>query len=356
MAHIVGQSTDARSPRGGHPLNPDLRDSADNLILLCADEHAEIDAQGALDVFTVERLRRLKLEHEDRIRHLTGLGPHRATTVVRVVGSVHGQAVELSRSAAVDAVTARSRFPLFLESYSRHGVEVDLRHLPGEYCAPSQDARSAAAESRSYYRYATRALDEVIKNQLRAGIDRGSVQHVSVFGFARLPLLVHLGSLLDDTVPTDVYQRHRHEQSWIWPVEAGPATEFTVRVDQDVPAGEEAVVVMNVSGTIARREIPSGLAALRRYEISPVNAPTHPDILRQQASLQSLENTIRRFLASLEIEAKTLRRLHVLPAVPMSAAVTLGRTHHPQVHPQLVIYERLAGQYVPTLEVGPATG
>ncbi|MER8103378.1 SAVED domain-containing protein [Kitasatospora sp. NPDC094016] len=353
-AHIVGQSTDARSPRGGHALSPVLRGNVDNLILLCPRDHAEIDAQGALDVFTVERLRRVKQDHEDRIRHVTGLGQDRTTTVVRVLGSVHGQAVELSQDAAALAVTAVGRFPRFLNSYARHGIEVDLQRILGEFCDPSQDAQSAAASSRSYYEYAVRAIGDVLRHQLREGIERGVVQHVSVFGFARLPLLVYLGSVLDDTVPTDVYQRHRPEQSWTWPAETGSATAFTVCVDQDVPADDEAVVVMNVSGTIARHEVPAALTALRRYEISPVGRSTHPDILRQQASLQSLETTMRGFLASLETEAKTLRRLHVLPALPMSAAVALGRTHHPQVHPELVIYERLAGRYVATLEVGRA--
>ncbi|MFJ9447820.1 SAVED domain-containing protein [Kitasatospora sp. NPDC101235] len=235
------------------------------------------------------------------------------------------------------------------------GIEVDLQQVPGEFCDPSQDAQSAAASSRSYYRYAVKVIDDVIRHQLREGIERGAVQHVSVFGFARLPLLVHLGSVLDDTVPTDVYQRHRTEQSWTWPVEAGPAAEFAVNVDHDAPAEDEAVVIVNVSGTIVRHEVPAELAVLRRYEIGPVGVPAHPDILRQQASLQSLETTLRGFLASLETGAKNLRRLHVLPAVPMSAAVTLGRVHHPQVHPELVIYERLAGRYVATLEVGRAT-
>ncbi len=83
LAHIVGQGVGARSPRGGYPLDPGLRDEADNLMLLCANQHGEIDAQGALDVFTVERLRRLKQEHEDRIRHLTGTAP--VPTVLGVV-------------------------------------------------------------------------------------------------------------------------------------------------------------------------------------------------------------------------------------------------------------------------------
>ncbi|MEX2983959.1 SAVED domain-containing protein [Streptomyces sp. C36] len=333
-----------------------LRDEADNLMLLCAQQHTEIDAKATQDVFTVAWLRRLKQEHEDRIRHVTGLGPDRATTVVRMLGSVHGNAVELSRQTAANAVTACHRFPLFLESYARHGVEINLQHTPGEGSAAAGSASSAAAASRSYYRQAVQVIDDVIRHQLRPGIERGSVQHVSVFGFARLPLLVYLGLRLDDTVPTDIYQRHRPEQSWVWPAESGPVTEFAVRPVQGGQDGDEAVVIMNVSGAIAPHEVPEELADLRRYEISPTNAATCPDILRQCASLRCLEDTLRTFFARLEAEAKTLRRLHVLPAIPMSAAVALGRAHHPQVHPQLVIYERLAGSYVPTLEVGQVTG
>jgi hypothetical protein len=43
------------------------------------------------------------------------------------------------------------------------------------------------------------------------------VHHLSVFAFARLPLLVYLGSCLDDTIATDIYQRHRLNEAWtLW--------------------------------------------------------------------------------------------------------------------------------------------
>ncbi|MFJ9154305.1 SAVED domain-containing protein, partial [Streptomyces sp. NPDC102270] len=252
---------------------------------------------------------------------------------------------------AAAAVLAGDRFPLFLESYTRHGLEIDLRGVPGESSlAPCPPSRAAAA-SRAYYRLASEQIDAVIERQLRPGIMRDAVRHVSVFGFARLPLLVYLGSRLDDTVPTDLYQRQRADESWVWGSDDGPPVEFTTRIDHDVSAGSEAVVVMNVSGAIGPQEVPTTLAALRRYEIRPVTAPTCPDVMRDRGCLLRFAASVRDFFARLEWEAKTLRRLHVLPAVPMSAAVALGRAHHPQVHPRLVVYERLAGVYVPTLEV-----
>lgn len=64
---------------GSPPIAPSRlygRDAECRLLQqhLSAGRHGEIDARGALDAFTVERLRRLKHEHEDRIRHVTGLG------------------------------------------------------------------------------------------------------------------------------------------------------------------------------------------------------------------------------------------------------------------------------------------
>ncbi|MFE4967559.1 SAVED domain-containing protein [Streptomyces sp. NPDC056660] len=356
LAHIVGRGSGVRSPRSEHSLDPARRDDADNLILLCADQHREIDAAGAVDLFTVEKLGRIKQEHEDRVRHVTGLGPDRATTVVRMVGPVHGNDVELSQQTAAAAVIARDRYPLFLESYTRHGLEIDLRGVPGEALTLPCTASRAASAGRVYCRMAAQMIDGVIEGQLRPGIMRDSVRHVSVFGFARLPLLVHLGSRLDDTVPTDIYQRHRQDESWVWREEDGPHAGFVTLLDRDVPAGSEAVLVVNVSGAIGMQEVPAALAGLRRWEIRPVGVPTDPDIMRDSGRLERFAAELRGFFAGLEADAKTLERLHVLAALPVSAAIALGRAHHPQVHPQLVVYERLAGRYVATLEVGAAGG
>ncbi|WP_089107345.1 hypothetical protein [Streptomyces hyaluromycini] len=49
--------------------------------------------------------------------------------------------------------------------------------------------------------------------------------------------------------------------------------------------------------------------------------------------------------------ARFLRRLHVLAAVPVSAAVALGRVHDADVHPCLVVYDRTGGQYSAALEI-----
>jgi hypothetical protein len=58
-AHII-----AKSPGGARyePLDPEVRDAYDNLILLCANDHSEVDAQPKR--FTVANLRSMKRRHE----------------------------------------------------------------------------------------------------------------------------------------------------------------------------------------------------------------------------------------------------------------------------------------------------
>ncbi|MFD5689823.1 MULTISPECIES: hypothetical protein [Streptomyces] len=57
-----------------------------NVMLVCADEHDEIDAPENLDVFTVEKLLPLKHFHEDGIKHVTSIAPDRTTTALRMIG------------------------------------------------------------------------------------------------------------------------------------------------------------------------------------------------------------------------------------------------------------------------------
>lgn len=339
LAHIVGQQQAAGSPRGLHSLAAADRDKADNLMLVCGDQHDEFDDPSTLDVFTVEKLTALKRRHEDRIRHVTGLGEDRSTTVIRMVAPVRGKEVELSReTAAATVIRSADRFPRFLESYHRHGLEIDLRNLPGEAEAGSD-----------YYRIATARINAAIA-KLNEGIANNDVAHLSVFGFARIPLLVYLGSRIDDTVPTDVYQRHREDESWQWS-DTAPAAELALDVVNDVPADEDALLVLNLSGTIQPGEIPARLADMRAYRMSVTNMTPGPDILRNRASLDAFHAEIRNLFSTMEANAKAVRRLHLLSAIPLSAALILGRTRDPQVHPVLHLYDRTDTGYEFALEI-----
>jgi hypothetical protein len=340
LAHIVGQQDSAKSPRGkAEPLTGPERDKAENLMLLCAGEHQEIDREGALDLFTVAELRRIKAAHEDWIRRVTGIRPDVSTVVVRMLSNVRGRAVELDRATATAAVIRHDgRFPDFPLTFQQDGVEVDLRQLPGE--------AEAAAE---YWTAAVARIDQEVA-RLTEGIQDGRARHVSVFAIARIPLLVHLGSRLDDAYGVDVFQRHRSTEKWDWPPDATDES-FQVSAPADTTAHDEAVLLVNLSGTVQPEELPEALRGLPRFVVAPAAATPHPDIIGTAATLRSFEATARGLLAGIEQDHKQLRRLHLLGAIPVSAAVVLGRVRDPHVHPDYVLYDRGADGYTAVLEI-----
>ena len=67
MAHIVADSR--QGPRGVSPMSDEDRDKHTNLVLLCGDHHTIIDAQPR--TYSVSVLRRIKEDHEARIRRAT---------------------------------------------------------------------------------------------------------------------------------------------------------------------------------------------------------------------------------------------------------------------------------------------
>ncbi|MFJ5099369.1 SAVED domain-containing protein [Streptomyces sp. NPDC088557] len=342
LAHIVGRDRTAKSPRGMDPLPKDQRDLADNLMLLCRGEHNEIDRKGSLDLMTVERLRNMKREREDWIRRVTGLSPQNGTVVIRLIGRVRGAEVELTKPTAAEAVIrSEERFPEFPLSLHGDGFEIDLRHAVGEETAGPV-----------YWEQCQQQIDRVLEHRLADALREDSVPHVSAFGFARLPLLVYFGSRLNDTFAVTTYQRHRSTEAWTWPNTQVSGRPFVITVPESVPAdGQEGVLVLNLSGSIQVDEIPEQLAGLPRWVITPQDVVPSADVIDSLATLNEFINALRGLLSDLEAHHKHLRRLHVLAAAPVSAAVELGRVHESHVHPALAIYDRTDGRYTAALEI-----
>ena len=59
VAHIVAE--DFNGPRGNDPLPVELRNEYDNLILLCAKHHKEVDDHP--EIYTIDKLQETKKEH-----------------------------------------------------------------------------------------------------------------------------------------------------------------------------------------------------------------------------------------------------------------------------------------------------
>src|SRR5713101_5749324 len=99
MAHIVAFSREG--PRGGTAGRPSSINDGSNLMLVCPECHKLIDDDP--ERWSVETLEKYKTRHEERIRHVTGLGPDLKTTVVQLKSRIAGQSVAIPIAQVTEA-------------------------------------------------------------------------------------------------------------------------------------------------------------------------------------------------------------------------------------------------------------
>jgi hypothetical protein len=339
-AHIAGWKESAGSPRGTSAVPVTERNKADNLVLLCLRCHKIVDDKETRADYPEDRLLEIKREHEDRIIHLTAMARDRETAVLRVFGAVRGSMPEMARDHAIQTVMSGggryARFPL---SVDKHSIEIDLSSLP--------DPETVGSEA--YWQMGRSIIDRDAARVAEA-VHQQHIRHISIFALARIPFLVYLGYALDDKVPADLYQKHRgNDEGWLWPEEGQPA-EFEV-VELQTGMSSDIVLILSLSGTIASEDLPAEVAGLDRFEIRPVGVTPNPNLFRSSATLDAFSRTYQDFLARLEQTHTQASAIHLFPAVPITAALTCGRSLMRHVHPALHIYDRLGNMFQKALTV-----
>lgn len=339
MAHIVGRSNKPRSPRGDDPLPGTARNKADNLVLVCPNEHTTIDKTSGVKIWKTDDLRRLKREHEDAIRTLTKMTRDRSTTVLRVAGSIRGSTPSITKELVHEAVHADLRFPQYRLGAVGSDLEVDLVTNLDE-TAPDYYART----------------DDVIERriaQIADQIARGEVGHISLFALARIPVLVQLGHHLDDKWPVDVHPFDRRTGTWGW--SESPGSDFSVTRTAGASGSDEVTLILSLSGTVNRRDLsPHLVDGPAVYEMSPINAAPSVTLFTSKEALARFTNAYLAFLADLEREHPTTAAIDVVPAIGLTAAIELGRRRTRSKHPTLRVWDQLSdgGGYFLATEVG----
>jgi SMODS-associated and fused to various effectors sensor domain/HNH endonuclease len=315
-AHIVAFSEEG--PRGHEGERPRDINSVDNLMLLCPLCHKLIDDNP--DDYPRAVLEKYKQDHEERIRHVTGLGPDMRTSVVQLKATIGGSAVDIPAAHIYEAVAPR--YPT-----DKKGHVIDLT-------AYGQENRD------EYYRLATTKIQQDVARLYAPGMDVEATRHISLFALAPIPLLAFLGHCLSNKIAVEFYQRHRTgTELWKWKVGGVPAR-YKLCKRREGRDPKEVALLLCLSGTIDDQLLPSSIdCQFTIYEITLDGDVPNPEFLRQRADLEEFRSTYRRFLAELIRDHPAVRELHVFPAVPAPIAVSCGHDLLPKVHPSLSVYD-----------------
>uniref|UniRef100_UPI001FEFB773 SAVED domain-containing protein n=1 Tax=Methylosinus sp. RM1 TaxID=2583817 RepID=UPI001FEFB773 len=320
VAHVVADDPDG--PRGDPVRSELLSDDIANLMLLCYVHHKLIDEDDWRG-HPEERLLAMKKTHEDRIAIIADIHEDRATHVLRYAANIgsHESSVAYEH---VSAALLPERYPV----NGRHTIDIEVRGSSDRDHEPE------------YWANQRKSLRYAFATKVRERIESREIRHLSVFGLAPQPLLIELGRLLGDIAPTTVHQLHREPKGWKW-LDGGPSIEFEIRRPNEAvsPRAAPIALVLALSATIIDERIEAVLGAdTVIWSISAKNP--HNDIMKRSSDLSEFRRLMRSLLNEIKARHGEDAKINVFPAIPVSAAIEVGRVWMPKADLPLVVYDQ----------------
>jgi hypothetical protein len=154
-----------------------------------------------------------------------------------------------------------------------------------------------------------------------------------------------LGTLLDETLPTELYPKRRDGgEGWGWITDT-PEVGFTFNCARGGRDTHQVAITLSVSGTVDPARLPTSIdETFTVYELKPDADVPAPALINNPASLDHFSSTWRQLLATIEINHPGATDIAVFPAVPAAAAVSMGRHLMRAAHPPLRIFDRVPGK------------
>lgn len=316
IAHIVSAELDG--PRGDDPLPLDQRGCFENLMLVCGDHNKLFDREHEKE-YPVEMLREIKKDHESRIRYLHSIKSTAKTKLIKLVAKIGGELPTCSETECGEAI-----FPM--QPLDLPGIEIDLRSI-----AETRDA--------AYWTTCKTQIEREMDRLHSISMSKEAIEHVSVFAIAPIPLLICLGRSIGNKFSASIFQRHRDTQNWKWKNDFTPATFSHERVKVGTDS-HNVVLVISVSGTISLNQIPQQLENCDVYEIKLASNAPNPGAINMMTDVEYFRVCYQHALAQIRSDRPDVTEIHLMPAIPISLAVTCGRELLEKAHPSLAVYDK----------------
>lgn len=308
-AHIIADSYNG--PRGDKKLSEKLAKDINNIMLMCPECHRIIDIEGK-EKYSVNTLRQMKKHHEDRMRYLTGLSEDLQANIVTFGGKIENHMHDFDFHQLQDA--------LLPDYYPASSTDIDLG---GSFFSGSNwETFWKTEEENLVYNCKDKVLDRIGKWEYK---------RIALFAIGPMPLLVKLGTMLNNKHEIEVYQKQR-SGGWKWKYK-NKTIKYIVNRPEDT--SRTPVLVLSLSNSIVER-VKSNRKDCSIWELTIENP--NPDFLTSKKMLYDYSRTIERLLQEItRISNGTPLELYL--SVPVACAVEFGRVWMPKANCSLKIYD-----------------
>ncbi len=329
-AHIYAFSS--QGTRGNAGISQKTLNDFNNLMLVCHGCHQKIDAPRNVGRYTAELLQNWKREHESRVNRVTGISPSKKSHVVLYGRAIDGQPVNVLFDEAAEAMFPRrypaEDFPIrmgFDNSIDRDNdptqyYQVEGRHLLGLY---DRDVRRLIRDNRS--------------------------EHVSIFALAPQPLLILLGTEMNDIASADVYQRHREPSpTWAW---KKSSKSINYIVERPKRFHKTAALILAMSDFVNEDRITSVLGKEVSIWKLTVAKPS-VNLIQTRRHLSDYRVAAYDLLGEIAKHHSLSTTLHIFPVMGNAMSVELGRMRMPKAAMPWQLYDNINGRgFVPALSI-----
>lgn len=310
MAHIYPVGKSARHKEG---QSEDLKTDIDNLMLLCYKHHNLID-KSAPNEYPEAKLKGMKRKHEDRIRRATEVQENKQTLVVMYGANISNDTPLLNFRDAQLAISPQ----YFCTEHSP--VRIQMKGTNKE-------------TDTGYWEIEDKNLLNTVQRLVLEPLKEGYCEHVSLFAIAPQPLLVRLGTLLNEKYPVRVFQKIRDLQTWIWQ----EAEAFEFNVIEPVDKTKHPVMVFAISADAIIERTNAYYKGNASVWVMTTDNP-NTNIMLSEKQLDAFRVAARSFVEL--VSKSTLETvIDVHMAMPVSCAVELGRVWMSKAHKDLQLYE-----------------
>lgn len=306
-AHIIGHAENSARHEymEKYEYTQETLEDVSNLMLMCYYHSKLIDDEHTRDQFPPDKLFKMKKDHEKKVASWSDDKKKKSIALIhkRMGGPISD--IEFDGEAPyilLDAVEDQTVF----EDFTLEGWE---------------QGKKRNVELYSHFLHKIKEKDA----------DVGEV-----FPLSPIPLLIHLGSLLTDTVPYSIYQFNRERQLW---VSDNPGTnkDLTLTVSQEIKENEDLAVLVSVSGIVKVKSVEETLGIDFDFISFEVDDPDLKRILYREdvGNIQSkIKGDVEKLLQKYDYE-----KIHLFYAGPAGLAIEIGRGINPNIWCEVYLYQ-----------------